>query len=472
MIIQMWKVSFALAALAAMPVIAQDEPAYVGRAPCPTNSSLIGYTNTTALNLDVIADMDFIINGGSPPDFFHYILCPDTTFKIARHIGQGEDLEGESPIIPGLSNTIISCGEDGDSKNNCLITGGDFHFFFPDFVIAKDTWLVGLTFEGVKGASIFGNAHPASHVVYGDCHWKNNLGSSTVYVRYTPSEEDDNEDGSRRLEEAVKPYDLDEMHEVMRKEAHALAAMTESRDLQQFVRYSMSSVFVDCTFKNNDDAMSTLFNFGGQIQLIGTTFEDNDVAQMGVFSVLGNGHAAISHDTTFSNNFARLGPVFIDSSSFLHLSRDNHGASNTGSKCDAIFLEDDLSTCADREAQCTGRCCAFGDESCDLFDGDSPSAAPTSKPRPVTAPTPPNTPVSTPSTPSVTTSSVISSNNKSGGCNGFCIAFSLVGAGLVVILAILITVYVRRRKHGKEMSGTVAEAPELAEPPELDKQID
>ena len=144
---------------------------YVGLVPCPTNSSLMGYTNTTLLNRDIITDMQAVNNGGEMPESFHYVLCPQTTFKIASNT-PGQESEGDSPIIPGLSNSLFTCGEDGKSEDNCIIEGGDFHFYFPDFIIADQVYIVGLTFSGSKGASIYGDAHPSSHVVFIDCHWK------------------------------------------------------------------------------------------------------------------------------------------------------------------------------------------------------------------------------------------------------------------------------------------------------------
>ena len=60
-----------------------------------------------------------------------------------------------------------------------------------------------------------------------------------MYVRYSPG---------RRLEEGGPSY-LDEMYEVTRKEAHALTANKDARDLQELTRFSMSMVFLDCTFK-------------------------------------------------------------------------------------------------------------------------------------------------------------------------------------------------------------------------------
>lgn len=193
--------------------------------------------------------------------------------------------------------------------------------------------------------------------------------------------------------------------------------------------------------------------------------------QLAVFSVLGNGHAALSHGTNFKNNFAHLGPVYIDNKSFLRLSRDNFGTLNTGKKCDGIFLEDNLSKCTKRDAQCTGQCCAFGDESCDLYDADSPSAAPSSKPRPVTTP-PVSVSVSVSDSTTPVTTSAMSENIKMGGCNGFCIGFSILTVALVIIIGILATVYVRKSVTKKKMSATVTDEDTQEIGQEIGKQID
>lgn len=478
-------ICFAFLACTAKIAVAQDEPELTGMVPCPTNSSLMGYTNTTALNLDIIAHVKHLFDGNDPPDFYHYVLCPETTFNIAKLDSPfGGQQDGMDPIIPGLSNTIISCGEDGMSTNNCIMKGGDVHFYFPDFVIAKEVFLAGITFESVEGASIYGDAHPASHVNFVDCHWRLNKGSYTIYVHYTPTEEE------RRLSlEQGEPYDMNEMREIMRRDLKALPKAHESRDLQAFMKFSMSCIFVDSSLKQNSDVMATLFNLGGAVELVNTSFEENDVAELSVFTVLANGHALIHQNTSFTNNFARLGPVFVDSTSFLHLSRDNAGISNAGSMCNGIFLEDDASFCFDRSERCTGDCCEFGDETCDLYDNDNPSAAPSLAPKtdaPNAAPVPPTDPAPNPApvpaspTPPTNTNSdtqtsssaSASTNTRPSGkgdvCGGFCSGFAAIIAVLVVIVLVLVIMVVRKRRMRRDQPATVTTASELEEPPELD----
>jgi len=152
-------------------VIAQ--PNYIGRNPCASNETIIGYNDTDLLNQDIVQDVQYYMfgDGEDPPEIFHYVLCPDTEFKIANTLDL-EHSEGGSPIIPGLANSFFTCGEDGKSENNCTITGGDFHFYFPDFIIAQEVYMLGITFENSNAASVYGDAHPSSHVSFLDCHWK------------------------------------------------------------------------------------------------------------------------------------------------------------------------------------------------------------------------------------------------------------------------------------------------------------
>ena len=141
------------------------------------------------------------------------------------------------------------------------------------------------------------------------------------------------------------------------------------------------------------------------------------LSQLSTFSVLDGGHAFIHEGTSFKNNFARLGPIYIDSNSFLHLSIDNSGESNTGSKCDGIFLEGIDSMCFDKDEKCEGECCAFGDETCDLYTDDVPSSSPSQAPKsfPKPSPTPPSGQVSQPSPQGSTSDNVaVSATTNSG----------------------------------------------------------
>lgn len=463
-----------ITALAGSMSLVVSQPVYTGRVPCPSNSSIIGYTNTTKLNDDIVADMKYIFEGGEEPDYFHYVLCPDTEFVIAQHIGEKEAI-GDSPIIPGLANSFFTCGEDGNADNNCVVTGGDFHFYFPDFVIADEVYIMGVTFANVNGASVYGDAHPASHVVFLDCHWKFNEGSATVYVHYTPDEM-----GGRKLA-AGEPYDPKEMKEIMTEDAKALAELSSHRELQPFMKYSMSCVFVECSFENNADVIATLFNFGGAVELIDTSFVENEVAELSVFTNIGNGHAFIHENTNFKKNFARLGPVFVDNTSFLQLSRDNFGTQNMGGQCAGIFMEDDLSTCFDRQSQCTGQCCDFGDETCDLFieeeEDETTVAEPETEAEPEVEPEvkpkididTDTAPEPSPSDEASTTSATAQPFKESAcgdSCKGFIVFAAIFGLALITIVAVYT---MRRRKNRDTVTG-----PNLATvaPPELNKEID
>jgi len=356
------------------------QPEYAGRGPCPSNNTMMGYTSTDLLNDDIITDMTYyIFEDNDPPDFFHYVLCPETTFKIASSVDP-EDSDGESPIIPGLANSFFTCGEDGKSDNNCTITGGDFHFYFPDFIIAKEVYLMGLTFTEAKIASIFGDAHPASHVIFLDSHWKNNTGSAATFIHYTPEEQRRN----RKLV-ANQPYTMEDVNKAKLEDAKYLSALNH-RDLQPSIKFSMSCVFVDCSFTGNKNELATIFNFGGAAELIDTTFVENEADELAIFTNIGNAHAFIHENSSFLENSARLGPVYIDKDSFLQLSEDNMGSGNTGGQCDGIFLEDKLSSCFDSQAQCSGDCCEFGDESCDLSTEGEQMEPPEKESEPISEP--------------------------------------------------------------------------------------
>ena len=143
---------------------------YENTVSCEWNKSIKGYNSTTALNKDIRAHMQFVEDGNKAPDVFHYILCPKTEFKIDKSIGVHVP-NGEDPIIPGLSNSLFTCGPDGLSSDDCVISGGSYHFYFADFKIAEQVKLKGITFSAVSGTSIYGDAHPTSHITFEDCHW-------------------------------------------------------------------------------------------------------------------------------------------------------------------------------------------------------------------------------------------------------------------------------------------------------------
>jgi hypothetical protein len=87
--------------------------------------------------------------GGNNSVSVTYVICPNTVFDLTNDIEW--NLNG---------NTNYLCGEDGSSKNNCVVTGGEFQFsisLFPYGFSNKDNILLsGFTFEkaGISNAAI------------------------------------------------------------------------------------------------------------------------------------------------------------------------------------------------------------------------------------------------------------------------------------------------------------------------------
>jgi len=339
---------------------------YVGLVPCPTTPGLQGYTNTSLLNIDIQKDVIAYAAGIVKSSYF-YALCPDTLFEINSSTDQ--------PIVPLLSNSIFSCGPLGAVQDNCVLSGGGYHFLAVESFPLEDVVVRGLTFEGVTGTSIYGNAHPSSSMYFRDCIWRNNVGISTVYLWFQSSE-----GSGRRLSADNTPApDVDKILTELASTKMVQPSAQEENERELNVRYSMVLSFNNCIFKNNTEDIATIFNVGGVVILSSTTFESNTIDRFGVFSSVLGGHAYVLDDSSFMNNFAPFGPVFVDSQSFLQYSAGNSGQNNTGNVCEGLFLEEEGSTCYVAGTRCTGDCCEFGDDSCDLYT-DRPTNAPTASP--------------------------------------------------------------------------------------------
>lgn len=88
-----------------------------------------------------------------------YILCPNTTFRIAQSFNQsGSPVEGEYPLKIARSNVLILCGEDGSSANNCILEGGMEQLVFVDLFetnqAVTNASVRGLTFTKAKTRNI------------------------------------------------------------------------------------------------------------------------------------------------------------------------------------------------------------------------------------------------------------------------------------------------------------------------------
>lgn len=455
-----WSAAFIF--LICTSAVVSADSVYPGAVPCQSNSSIVGYTNLTALNTDIFMHYSGSGGNGVPAEKYDYILCPDTTFIV----GNGES------IVPATDESAFSCGHRHTTDGNCILLGGSFQVYFLDFLALQNIIFRGITFVGANTASVYGDAHPTSLVYFVDCIFKNHVGISTIYIFFTPY------DPGRRLDSEDK-YEAD--RPAIAYEYEAITENKEHRDLQVDIRYSMGILFRSCHFKDNSADDAIVLNIGGEVALINTKFHKNDAQKLGIFSTLNNGHAYLASGSYFSNNTARLGPVFIDQASFLQYSEDANGLDNTGKTCNTILFEDDGANCAvpALDAICTGDCCAFEDESCDLHNSEttSPTASATMMltdyPTPSPAGATPSVSTPTGSKPSDTrptntrpADNMSPTNNdiqmdglietkddvpaESGVCSGYCIAFSLVLTFYVVLVAVLVAMGIRRRKIRKE----------------------
>jgi hypothetical protein len=73
-----------------------------------------------------LTEVQELVNNKSAFVLKKYILCPNTFFPIGFPASNGiNTYSGNSPLLL-RSNTQYYCGEDGSSKNNCTVYGGQF----------------------------------------------------------------------------------------------------------------------------------------------------------------------------------------------------------------------------------------------------------------------------------------------------------------------------------------------------------
>jgi hypothetical protein len=116
-------------------------PAPVPDRPC--------YSNLTEIEDKIKLKNPFIVET--------YILCINTNYTIGVVNEDYKIVNGFNPIYT-RSNSILQCGEDGKSSNNCIITGGVYQMFhdFLSFNLENKVNVVikGLTFEHASGGGI------------------------------------------------------------------------------------------------------------------------------------------------------------------------------------------------------------------------------------------------------------------------------------------------------------------------------
>lgn len=410
---------------------------YARAVPCPSNSSIVGYTDLISLNADIFSHLNLTFDEDASHIKYNYVICPDTTYNVEDNAGQ--------TIIPGTDQATFSCGIDGLVTNNCVLQGGDVHVYLADFLPLIGITFRGFTFDGAKTASVYGDAHPISSVLFEDCVWRNIKSDFVVYVHFTPYDP-----SGRRLIEGGNNGEF-KRHEIVEQYGAIYRSKEEShwlkrgeRQLQDDVRYSMRVIFKKCVFENNVSGDAVILSVGGDIGLTDSSFSSNRVERYAVFTTASNGHVYVAGKTEFLQNDAPLGSVFISSDSFLQYnSGEASGYRNTGT-CSSIFIEDYDSNCllAEKSDVCKGKCCVFSDETCDSalnleIDLSPPSVL--------------NSP----------TQNDVLRNDESkekSGCTGFCVAFAVVFPLLVMFFLVSLFVCLRNKRIRKRKEAETKEA--------------
>jgi len=412
---------YALLSLSASLVAGED---YFGAVPCPSDSSIVGYTDIARLNDDIFSHFKSSLDDNASHIKYNYVICPDTTYTI-QDLGQ--------TILPATDETTFSCGTDGSVNNNCIIKGGDFHVYFADYLSLIGITFRGFTFDGAEVASVYGDAHPISSVLFEDCVWRNIKSDFVAYVHFTPYTP-----SGRRLIEGGSKLEF-ERPEIKKYEALYRSKVQKGRErkLQENIRSSMLVFFNKCVFENNVNRDAVIFSAGAEIGVFDSSFTGNKVERYAVFTTVLNGHVYVGGSTQFLQNEARLGSVFISSDSFLQYnSEDASGDGNSG-KCDSIFIEEYGSNCIFPEESdvCEGKCCEFSDSTCDLAQKIELA-------------------------PSSTSSSV---NSEKGGCTGFCLAFAIVLPLLVLFVfgSFFLCLRIRRIRKKNEAEAKIAAANDI-----------
>ena len=120
-----------------------------GLGPCPTDSSVSGYSNLFKLQSALLSQSN---DGGL------FVLCPFTKFIFL-----------DEPILIARNGTKIQCGLEGSSADGCIFYGGQTHINIQDGT--SDLVVSGVRMVGSSGISIKATGAAGSSVSFFDCHW-------------------------------------------------------------------------------------------------------------------------------------------------------------------------------------------------------------------------------------------------------------------------------------------------------------
>jgi len=209
-------------------VLALAPTTHAAPSPCPSDTSIIGYSNWYALEHDVQA--------GDGVDQT-LIVCPGSFFDLNDETVDGWDLSTWIAINGDSSPVTIQCGLDGAMENDCVIWGGLHHFAL--YEKASGVVFKGLTFQRAAQTSIISNCKCETwgcsdiDATFVDCLWLENGSTDS------------------RCEEGY---------------CQCAAAISGSRGVLSFER---------CSFLDNEAPLGAVFNRYGSMSFNQCKFERN-----------------------------------------------------------------------------------------------------------------------------------------------------------------------------------------------------
>lgn len=400
---------------------------FKGPSQCETDKSVIGYSDMTVLGEDMyVQAYDVHVNDEKEEENYLYKLCPDTTFDM-------DSFDLSKTIMPLLNNTVVQCGNDGKSTDNCMLYSGQVQIILTIGAILNGIEFRGLTFTENYGVSVGAWAFPTSMVKFKDCHWHLNNAATAIEMYYEPAAAG----YSRKLL-------ANNMMSRGLRTKQRIESFQSRRRTQGYP--SMTVHLEDCTFKSNTMRQSVILDGGGKLKIQKTAFVDNNVGVFTIGALFGS-KLYLEEGTKFMNNDSPAFTVFVDNDSELELNDNTYGEGGVSQTCsNGIFLENDDAYCLYNGGVCHGMCCNFGNSSCDNFMTSEEMEAVKI-----------NQDIAFQGQASSAKNQATSSDG-SGGCTGVCLIVAIVVPVVFALFSIGMFLFMRRRKRK-------AGAPELGNAP-------
>lgn len=132
--------------------------------PCPSDTSISGYTSVASINSDIDQEISRIDGGGQPQELYTLSLCPGTFDTTS------------GPLLPRLDRATYSCAGTGNVNEGCIFSGGEVNVRIEDPGIngynVNAMNFLGITFTSFTGYSIELQGAAPTEAVFLNCLWQ------------------------------------------------------------------------------------------------------------------------------------------------------------------------------------------------------------------------------------------------------------------------------------------------------------